>query len=231
MDRIVAIIQARMGSRRLPGKVLADVEGEALLRHVVRRTALAAGLDQVVVATPCAMDDLDIHVHCASWGVPCIAAGAEADVLGRYMAVAEQTRADIVVRITADCPLIDPRVIDQVVWQLIEQQVPYSSNVHPTRTYPDGLDVEAFTVDALRVAHLSTVAPFDREHVTPYIRRTAPGWLQVNAAALGHLRWTVDTAEDLAFVREVYRRLAPRRDFSWTDVLALGEFAHRKAAA
>jgi spore coat polysaccharide biosynthesis protein SpsF (cytidylyltransferase family) len=234
MIRVVAIIQARMGSTRLPGKVLADISGGcSLLWHVVHRTKLARGLDAVVVATPKTPADEAIAHLCQLWDVPCLAVAGEDDVLGRYRAAAESQKADVIVRITADCPFIDPRLIDAIVWAGLERQVHYSSNVFPFRTFPDGLDVEVFGKQTLAAMDAFAVQATDREHVTPLLQRTIKDG-QFAAIChdpdLGHLRWTVDTDEDLAFVREVYRRLSPRWDFAWDEVLKLGEFAHRRAA-
>lgn len=230
--RIVAIVQARYGSTRLPGKVLADIEGRPMLWYVLERVRQAKCVDAVVVATPETYGDLPIHLRCAAWGVPCFWYRNSYDVLARYAAVATQVQADYVIRITADCPLIDPRVIDQVVWSLLEHQALYASNVYPRRTFPDGLDVEALSLGTLLGLHQCAEHPADREHVTPMLQRNLlPAQLAniTREPSLGHLRWTVDTETDLLFVREVYRRMAPRWDFGWEEVLALGEFARRAA--
>ena len=230
--KVVCIIQARMGSTRLPGKVLAPIEGKPLLWYVVHRAKLATCLDQVIVATPDTIEDLAIHAACAEWDIPCIA-GPEHDVLSRYAQIAEAVGANVVVRITGDCPFVDPRLIDLVVWRLLERQTFYSSNVYPTRTFPDGLDVEAFTRSALRAADRFAF-PEEREHVTPAMQRYVgeysafwdirgdyvPACTTIDPP-LGDLRWTVDTAEDLAFVRDIYRALAPRWDFPWEELLDL----------
>lgn len=219
--RIVAVVQARMGSSRLPGKVLADVHHRPLLWYVVHRTQLARCVDAVVVATPDAPEDRAIHTLCGAWNVPCVAVGPAENVVGRYLAVAETFDADAVVRITADCPLIDPRLIDLVVWSGLQQQAIYSSNVFPVRTFPDGLDVEVLTRSAVLALDQYATAPADREHVTPLLQRS----LRLDQLtctrrepSLGHLRWTVDTEADLTFIREVYRRMAPRWDFGWHEL-------------
>lgn len=213
---VLAIIQARMGSSRLPGKVLADVNNRPLLWYVVRRTQLAKLVDQVVVAIPDTAEDLAIAKVCANWQVPCVA-GAEHDVLSRFAMVAELwTPAPThIVRITADCPLIDPAAIDSVLSLFHAKggdRVAYASNVFPVRTFPDGLDVEAFSVGTLRGLDTCASTPDDREHVTSYLHRRpqhfTAGGHAIRSVALQHnlaeARWTVDVPEDLDFVRSVF---------------------------
>lgn len=212
----LAIVQARVGSSRLPGKVLAEVAGRPMLWYPIRRTQLAKRVDQVVVAIPDTLEDLDIAQLCAAWDVHCIA-GPEHDVLARYLAIAQawQPTPDIIVRITADCPLIDPGVIDAVLTLFDRQEtasVVYASNIFPERTFPDGLDVEAFPLSTLELLSELATDPADREHVTAYLHRHPKQFLGPERAIrsarlparLGDLRWTVDTAEDLAFVRMVF---------------------------
>ena len=233
--RVVVIIQARMASRRLPGKVLAEIEGKPMLWYVIQRVKAAMRIDDVMVATPDTVEDVAIHQACFEWHVPCWSIGCHPnDVLTRYKHVAlmAERGADIIVRITADCPLIDPYVIDRTVEHLLQSRLHFATNVSP-RSFPDGLDVEAMTWQGLLELDARSDG-WDREHVTPLIYR--PGAM-VPIARVRHpedlsaLRWTVDTEEDLAFVREVYRRFAPRWDFFWWEVLNLGEFAQRKAVA
>jgi spore coat polysaccharide biosynthesis protein SpsF (cytidylyltransferase family) len=232
--RTVAVVQARVGSRRLPGKVLEAIKGRPLLWYVVQRAQLATRVDRVVVATPDTEEDLAIHAECAAWGIDCYAGVcAEHDVLTRFTNVVAMIEEipDYIVRITADCPLIDPSVIDRTIAQLQQNAwAQFATNV-ADRTFPDGLDVEAMTFNGLIELYRRTKE--GREHVTPLLYDQG-ACLTVtsvrNREALGHLRWTVDTPEDLAFVREVYRQMAPRWDFSWQEVLRLGAWAHRKAA-
>jgi len=224
--KAVAIIQARMGSTRLPGKVLCDIEGRTMLARVVSRAARAQSLDQVVVATTVEPKDQAVIEEVAKLDVPCHR-GSVDDVLDRYYQVAQVYQPSIVVRITADCPLTDPAIIDRVVETLQEcfDDVAYVSNTQPTRTFPRGLAVEAFRFDVLQKAWQDDKDPAWREHVTPYIYRHPEQFCVIGVAHdedLSHLRWTVDTREDLAFIREVYASLE-RDDFAWTDVLALLE--------
>lgn len=216
----LAIVQARVGSHRLPGKVLADIWGKPMLWYVVHRTLRARLVDQVVVATPDTQEDLAIHALCAGWNVPCVA-GSEHDVLTRYAMIAAlwDPTPDLIVRITADCPLIDPDVIDATIEQLRDGQA-WASNIVP-RTWADGLDVEVLTAHCLRSLDAFTVLAGERAHVTPALYRAreifgAGGSLQ-SPTNLGDLRWTVDTAADLDWVRQVYQRLPWRA--RWQDVL------------
>ena len=170
--KTVAIIQARMGSTRLPGKVLLDLAGEPMLARVVHRVQRAASLQEVIVATTVQPADDAITQLCAGRGWPC-ARGSQDDVLDRYYQAATASQADVVVRITSDCPLIEPDVIDQVVGALLagQPEVDYASNVQPPRTFPRGLDVEVIRFDALERAWREDVDPAWREHVTPYLYR------------------------------------------------------------
>jgi spore coat polysaccharide biosynthesis protein SpsF (cytidylyltransferase family) len=236
--RTLAIVQARTGSSRLPGKVLADIEGRPMLWYVVHRLQQSKLVDEVVVATPWSEEDLAIHALCESWGVRCFAAATDNDVLSRYMEVAAACGApDWVVRVTADCPLIDPALVDLGLAAIgNDDQLEYCSNVHPDRHFPDGLDFEVLSWDLLTWL-FNTARGADREHVTSLYRRGEDDPLPASFRYvfapdldLASLRWTVDTAEDLAFVREVFHRLAPRWDFGWREVLALGTFAHRRVA-
>ncbi len=220
--RVVAIIQARMGSTRLPGKVLRDIGGMPMLARVVRRVQRAKLVEQVVVATSTENSDVPIIEACASLGVQ-VTRGSETDVLDRYYQAARRSHAEAVVRITADCPLIDPGVMDQVIAAFLKQRPDYASNII-TRTYPRGLDTEVLTIMALERTWKEAIEPYQRVHVTPYFYQN-PQLFRLLAVTstqdYSQQRWTVDTAEDLAFVREIYRQLGNRDDFTWCEVLAL----------
>jgi spore coat polysaccharide biosynthesis protein SpsF len=221
--KVVAIIQARMGSTRLPGKVLLDLAGEPVLARVVERVLRAQTLDRAVVATTIQPADEAIARLCAERGWPCFR-GSEEDVLDRYYHAAAAHRADVVVRITSDCPLIEPEVVDRVVREFLERQpgLDYAANTLPPRTFPRGLDTEVMCFDALERAWREDKNPAWREHVTPYIYRN-PGIFRlhgvINEVDLSHMRWTVDTPQDLAFVRCIYEHLS-HDCFSWHQVLA-----------
>lgn len=216
------VVQARIGSTRLPGKVLADVGGEPMLGFLLRRLS-GPGLpvDHLVVATT--EDPADDAVEAVARTVGCdVVRGPDADVLARFALALDGFPADTVVRLTADCPLADPDLVGDAMALREETGADYVSNTL-VRTYPDGLDVEVVAADALRTAHAESGDPVEREHVTPFVYRR-PERFRLAALRhdepLGDLRWTVDTEADLAFVRSVVERVGGRR-FSWRDVLAV----------
>ena len=220
--RIVAVVQARMGSTRLPGKVLADVCGRSMLARVVDRVRRARRVDEVVVATGIGPDNDPILCECRRLAVACFR-GDEHDVLDRYHRAAKTHSAGAVVRITSDCPLIDPEVIDRVVGEFQRELPDYAANTL-TRTYPRGLDTEVISTDALARTWRDACEPYQRAHVTPYVYQHPELFrlLEVTADAdrSAH-RWTVDTPEDLNFVRAVYGRLDALGHFSRHDVYRL----------
>ena len=209
-ERAVVVIQARIGSTRLPGKSLADIAGRPMLAHVAERAAEIPGIAGVVIATTVSPADEALVAFARQAGLNCIR-GSEADVLDRFCLAARETRAEAIVRVTADCPLLDPEVSGRVLAAYLGRRpaVDYASNVHPP-TYPDGLDTEVISVEALETAARETQLPSDREHVTAYIWRRPERFRLVNVAHSDDLsagRWTVDTEADLAFVRAVYEAL------------------------
>jgi spore coat polysaccharide biosynthesis protein SpsF len=202
----VAILQARMGSTRRPGKVLADLAGAPMLARQVARLQRCRELDEIVVATTTRTDDDAVEALARELGLP-VFRGSEQDVLSRYVGAARAARAELVVRVTADCPLIDPDVTDLVVRTAREGGCDYASNTHQ-RTYPQGLDTEAFFADVLeRMARLGTSSEA-REHVTWFLHRERPELFVVrhvtDTADNSDLRWTVDTEEDLLRARRIY---------------------------
>jgi glutamate-1-semialdehyde 2,1-aminomutase/spore coat polysaccharide biosynthesis protein SpsF len=219
---VVAIIQARMGSSRLPGKSLAEIEGRPMLWHVIQRVKRARLVDRVVVATSTAPADDAIEKMCREIDIPCHR-GSENNVLDRYYHAARAEKAAQVVRITADCPLIDPEVIDQVVRRFQIGDLDYASNAM-VRTHPDGLDTEVFSFSALERAWHEATKDSEHEHVTPYLRsekfRTANVENTMDFSRM-HYRWTVDEQEDLDFVRVVYRTFRGKENFLTQDVLQL----------
>lgn len=224
MTRTVAIIQARTGSTRLPGKVLLPLRSEPLLVHVVRRVARAASVHATVVATTTMADD-DTIAELGTREGWLVERGSEMDLLGRYLQAARAHGAERVVRITSDCPLVDPDVIDEVVAALDAAGSDYASNTLEPRTFPRGLDVEALTMAALEVADHEDHDPASREHATPYLYRH-PERFRLSGVRwpvdLSQHRWTVDTPEDYELVRRIYDGLG-RDDFSWRDALAVVE--------
>jgi spore coat polysaccharide biosynthesis protein SpsF len=261
--RVIAIIQGRMSSSRLPGKILADIAGQPMLQRVFTRTSRAQTLDGVIFATTTDASDDPVAEYCEFSGIPCTR-GSLYDVLDRYYQTASQAKADVVVRITADCPVMDPALVDDAVnalWGRFEGMpnpldtlnrlllpdelifaADFVCNRLPPpwhRTYPIGLDVEVCTFAALQKAWQEAKEPYHREHAMPYFyegvelsaisRRlsvgTSPRGFRIamlnHTADLSSMRWTVDTFEDLTFIREVFSRLAGKPDFTWYDVLAI----------
>jgi glutamate-1-semialdehyde 2,1-aminomutase/spore coat polysaccharide biosynthesis protein SpsF len=217
--RTVAIIQARMGSTRLPGKVLADIAGQPMLARVVERTSQAVTVDTVLVATSTNPGDDAIARYCAERDMPCFR-GDEQDVLDRFYQAARASKADVIVRITADCPLIDPAVIDQVVRLLGNEQADYATNVLRA-SFPEGMDVEAFTAAALERAWKEASKPSEREHVTPYLRLSGQFKVRnvANPVDLSRHRWTVDQPEDLEFIRRIYAQANGKTTFGLQEIL------------
>jgi spore coat polysaccharide biosynthesis protein SpsF (cytidylyltransferase family) len=226
--RLLAVVQARQGSSRLPGKALMEIAGRPMVAHVVARIAATAGVDEVVLATTRDAADDALADFARAARLACVR-GSVDDVLDRFRSAVRAHPADAVVRVTADCPLLDPAVSGRVVAEYLRRaDVDYVSNVHPP-TYPDGLDTEVFSRDALERAwrEASPDSRRDREHVTPYIWERRPERFRLANVSHGEdlsaMRWTVDDARDLAFVRAVYGALAPggTRPFGMHDVLAL----------
>ena len=222
--RVIAIIQARTGSTRLPGKVLHDLGGDTMLARVVRRTERATSLDDVLVATTTSSSDDPVVSECRRLRVPWFR-GSEEDVLDRYFAAAETIRADIVVRVTSDCPLIDPGLIDRVVETFMSKRPDYASNFLE-RTYPRGLDNEVMYFEGLARAWCEAERAYQRVHVTPYFYEN-PDLFRLlavkNDRDLSQGRWTVDTPDDMRFARAVYERFGGDDRFNWQDVLQLIE--------
>ena len=222
-NNIVAIIQARMGSTRLPGKVLADIGGEPMLARIVSRVKQARTVQKIVVATSDATSDDRVAEVCERKNIA-VFRGSEKNVLDRFYRAAKDHQADVVVRITGDCPLIDPEVIDRVIAAYLRGECDYASNTMVC-TYPDGLDTEVFSIAALETAWHDARRAADREHVTPFLRTSRRFRLRNVESELGrstrHLRWTVDEPCDLEFVRAVYAYFGPKKIFGWRDVLAL----------
>jgi spore coat polysaccharide biosynthesis protein SpsF len=223
--KTVAIIQARMRSTRLPGKILRDIAGEPMLARVVERSQRAATVDEVVVATSELADDDIVERLCSDRSWVCFR-GSETDVLDRYYRAAIAFRADLVVRVTSDCPLIDPRLIDEHVNLLLRHwtEVDFVTNM-VKQTYPLGLAVEVMPMDVLARMKRMSQTDMLKEHVTT-LAYVEPGWFQIDhimhPVDLSHLRWTVDTAEDLELVRKIFQHFGHGR-FSWEEVLPVLE--------
>ena len=223
----VAILQARMSSTRLPGKVMRPLVGRPMIERQLERLRRSTGLRLVVATSTDASDD-PLAKHLRDIGVD-VFRGSLHDVLDRYVGAARTFGVEgALIRLTADCPLADPGVIDDCVRLRAELGVDYASNGR-RRTYPRGLDVEVFTLEALLTAGREAVDPYDREHVTPFLYRHPERFTQgelVQARDESHLRWTVDTPDDFAFVERVYDALYPGKpDFTSDDIRAL-PFSH-----
>ena len=219
---IVAIVQARMSSSRLPGKSLAEICGRPMLWHVVNRVRHSRLVNKVVVATTDKPSDDPIAALCQDENIPCFR-GSEDDVLDRFYRAAQMYSANVVVRVTADCPLIDPAVIDEVVSRFRDSGCDYVSNTL-RYTFPDGLDTEVFSFQALERAWQEAGKPSEREHVTPYLRAGRFRTANVESGAavnLSRQRWTVDHPSDLEFVRGIYAGLSGDGNFGFQDVLDL----------
>lgn len=225
--RTVAIVQARTGSTRLPGKVLLPLAGKPMLYHVIARLRQARLLDDVVVATTQRDGDHVIEEFGKSRGVP-VYRGSTHDVLARYVGAADMSRADVVVRITADCPLIDPVTVDRAISQLwLVDGALDCVNVGVGGGFPRGLDCEVMTRDALLRIHSLATAPQDREHVTLFMLRQRDQFRVIDLVAPpelsgSHYRLCVDEREDFLLVGTIYERLyRPEAIIDVRDVLSL----------
>lgn len=224
MTKIIAVIQARMSSTRLPGKVLKDIGGWTMLTRVVRRVQRAALLDGLVVATTTLPSDDGVIAECNKLNIPCFR-GSQSDVLDRYYQTALAFQADVVVRITSDCPFADPEIVDQVVAAFLKERPDFASNCL-VRTYPQGLDVEVVGINPLERAWREARLDYQRVHVMPYIYQNPSCFRLLSITGkvdLSQYRWTVDTIDDLKFTQAIYARLENKDTWSWRDVLALLE--------
>ena len=215
-----------MGSERLPGKVLLDIEGQSMLERVVRRVQASRLVSKVVVATSTNPADLAIAEAARMLGVG-VARGSEDDVLDRFHDAADSYEADVIVRVSADSPFVDPAVTDKAIDAYLSAQPPvdYASN-KLSPTFPLGLDVEVFSRDALERTWREATEIFQRAHVTFYMYENPSRFRLLpvtNERNLHSMRWTIDTPEDLEYARQVFKRLEGRNDFGWLDVVSIVE--------
>lgn len=223
--KIVAIIQARMGSERLPGKVLKKVLNKPLLEYQIERVKRAKYINEIVVATTLSKIDEPIIKLCKKLSVSYYR-GSERNVLSRYYKAAKEHNADIIVRITGDCPIIDPCIIDKVIMHFVSNSNKYDfvSNVI-VRSYPRGMDTEVFTFGLLNAAFLEATSVFDLEHVTPFFYRNPTRFRLANVSykqKKGQYRLTVDTIEDFILVKKIVEALYPNNpNFTLEDTLEL----------
>jgi glutamate-1-semialdehyde 2,1-aminomutase/spore coat polysaccharide biosynthesis protein SpsF len=217
---LAAVVQARMGSSRLPGKTMAPIEGKPMLQRFIERVRAARRVEEVIIATTTEPRDDAIADFARSQNLKCYR-GSETDVLDRFFQAAQSFGVSDLVRVTSDCPLIDPAVIDRVIEAYRAGEYDYVSNTQGGR-FPDGMDVEVFSFEALRRSHKEAVRPSEREHVTPHMKTS--GGFRVGRVEspvdYSEYKWSVDNDRDLEFVREVYRRLGDR-PFRMEEVLAL----------
>jgi spore coat polysaccharide biosynthesis protein SpsF len=218
------IVQARQRSTRLPGKVLLPLAGRPVLVHVLERCTAIPGVDIVVCAVPEGPADDAVAALAASTGAR-VFRGDEQDVLGRYLGAARAVDANVVLRVTSDCPLIDPGVCGAVLALRRTEAADYATNNMPP-SWPHGLDCEAFTRAALEAADAAATEPHDREHVTPWIRRN-PALRRANLPAppscRAEQRWTLDFPEDFAFLEALFRSLpTPARDHHFPGLAEIG---------
>ena len=223
MTKTVAIIQARMSSSRLPGKVLKEIAGKSMLEHVIERAQQVKLIDQVLVATTTDPSDDAIETLCKKNGYSYYR-GSLHDVLDRYYQAAKQAQADVIVRFTADCPLLDAAVVEKTIQTFLDEKVDFAANRLPPpfkRTYPIGLDTEVCTFAALERAWKEAKENFEREHVMPYLYQEPRRFKIIrvdNEIDYGAWRFTVDTQEDLDLVRKVFDHFG-NKPFNWLDVV------------
>jgi glutamate-1-semialdehyde 2,1-aminomutase len=219
--KIIAIVQARMGSSRLPNKVMQLIDGMPMIELLLKRLVRSKEIHQIVVATSVDSKNDSLAVFVRELGFSC-ERGSENDVLERFIQSARKHQADIIVRITGDCPLVDPDLVDECIRRFKALGVDYFSNINPP-TYPDGLDVEVVTLAALERAMQETSKPYDREHVTPYVRESEQFSLgsMENDLDLSSMRLTVDEPADLEVVQRVFEYFSPDIQFGWRRILDL----------
>lgn len=210
--KINAIIQARCGSTRLPGKIFRKIDGKPLLWHVVNRLTYAELIDEIVVATTTNNIDDSVEEWCNKNKIKCYR-GSEDDVLNRFYNAAITFPCDVIVRVTADDPFKEPSIIDTIIKKLIDENLDLSCNVFPP-SFPEGLDCEVFTFNVLETMEKTTKDPYDREHVTPYIYNNPDKFKIENITSsrqLSSYRWTIDNLEDYEMVNAIYEKRKPRK--------------------
>jgi len=223
MYKIGAIIQARMGSSRLPGKVMINIKGKSVLAHVIERVQQCKRLDQIIIATTTEPEDDVVVKEAKDCGVS-VYRGSSEDVLARYYEAAKNYDIETIIRITADCPLIDPQIVDEMILKYLGHNYEIVTNAGidlSKRTYPRGLDCSVFSFHALREAYYQ--AQKYREHVTPYIFETSKSVrVYQNDVDMSKHRWTLDVPEDLMLIEKIYEYLYHgKHNFYMKDILAL----------
>jgi len=219
--KIVALVQARMGSTRLPGKVMKLVDGIPLIQLLFERLSVSKCVDKIVLVTPKDNKNTPL-VECIKELGYEVFQGSENDVLDRYYQAAKKEKATAIVRITGDCPLIDPEIVDQLIKLFYDTKVDYASNTIPP-SYPDGLDVSICTFDSLKLAWEKAETSYDREHVMPFIRNSKAFTKTNLASEIDHSssRWTIDEPEDYKVIKNIFNHFSPDHSFGWKEVLEL----------
>ena len=219
--KTIAIVQARMGSSRLPGKVMRMINGKPMIELLLRRLENSKRIDKIILATTMNENEHDLIEHVRQLGYE-VFQGSENDVLDRYYRAAEPHKPDTIVRVTGDCPLVDPALVDDVIAAYVEQDVHFLSNTLPP-TFPDGLDTAVFSYRALKQANTEATTKHEREHVSPYIRESGKFKLGSfsNSTDYSSERWTVDDISDFKVITSVFNHFNPCIDFSWHEVMAL----------
>lgn len=226
---IVAIVQARTGSTRLPNKIFKELCGKPILWHVVNRLSYSKQINQIIVATTNLMEDDKVEEFCKSNKIP-FYRGSSDDVLSRYYEAAKKFNVDLIIRITSDCPVIDPQIIDKMLNEFMniydKENIDYMSNTI-IRTFPRGLDAEIFPFQVLEKTYIEAKQNYEREHVTPYIYQHPEIFKIINFPCekdYSFHRWTVDTIEDFQLIKKIYEFLYPENEiFHFEDILKLFE--------
>lgn len=232
-QKITAIIQARMGSKRLPGKILKTIQGKPMLWHIVNRLKMVDEINEIIIATSEQLQDDPVFQMAEKYSISSFR-GSEKDVLKRYFDTAVMVKADHLIRITGDCPVIDPQTISSLIKLYFDGNYDFcgiscgagAANESNIRRFPDGLDAEIFSFKVLRDAHLNALSDLHREHVTPYIWQNKyiynTGTLQPRIGDYSDHRWTVDNIEDFEFISWIYDMLYPsNQEFNLNDILDL----------
>jgi spore coat polysaccharide biosynthesis protein SpsF (cytidylyltransferase family) len=221
--KVVAILQARVSSSRLPAKVLLPILDKPMLLRQIERIQKSLLLDEIVIATSDSDSDNPIERLCVNENIA-FYRGSLDDVLNRFINAADKYKADVIVRLTGDCPLIDPELIDKIVSEFLSSKLDYLSNCDPA-TFPDGLDVEVFSYNALKESNINATLPSQREHVTPFIRNNKEYFCTGNYESIknySNFRWTVDEPEDFKLIEKIYKYLYPlNSSFTTSDILSL----------
>ena len=219
--KVLAIVQARVGSTRLPGKVLKEVNGKPLMEILLNRLSEAKKIDKIVVATSVNKENDHLAKVVGKLGFD-VFRGSEEDVLDRYYKAASEYSPLSVVRVTGDCPLIDANLVDRVIRKFQNTDVDYASNTMP-RTYPDGLDLSIFSFETLKITWRQAKTKHDREHVTSFMRNPKRFKISsvMNEVDYSKERWTIDEPEDFKVLCKIFNHFKPDFLFSWLEVIEL----------